>query len=83
MPQNHPQPPSLERALATASALKPGSWESVEALALLSLETAATEEALELLEAARGAASRLKSGTWESVRALSWLTRAERQVGPR
>jgi hypothetical protein len=82
MPSNQVQPPALERALAAASGLKPGTWESVEVLALLSLETAGTAEALALLEAASGAASRLKSGTWESVRALAWLARAEREVGP-
>jgi hypothetical protein len=76
-------PPALERALATASGLKPGTWESVEILAFLTLETAGTQEAVALLAAARGAASRLKSGTWESARALAWLARAEREVGPR
>jgi hypothetical protein len=83
MPSNQVQPPALERALATAGGLKPGTWESVEVLALLSLETAGTTESSALLEAASGAASRLKSGTWESARALVWLARAEREVGPR
>lgn len=81
MPSNQAQQPALERALAAASGLKPGSWESVETLALLSLETAGTQQAVALLEAASRAASRLKSGTWESARALAWLARAEREVG--
>ncbi len=83
MPSNQAQPPTLERALATVSGLKPGTWESVEVLALLSMETAGTMQAVALLEAASGAAARLKSGTWESARALVWLARAERAVGLR
>ena len=83
MPSSQTNQPTLERALATARGLKPGSWESVEALALLALDTAGTPEALALLEAASEAAARLKSGTWESARALVWLARAEREVGQR
>lgn len=83
MPAKNTQPSALERALAAAGGLKPGSWESVEVLSMLSLETAGTPEAVKLLEAAGATAFRLKSGTWESARALAWLARAEREVGPR
>ena len=83
MQSNQAQPPALERALVTAAGLRPGSWESVEVLALLSLETAGTQQGVALLEAASKAASQLKSGTWGSARALAWLARAEREVGQR
>jgi hypothetical protein len=83
MPSSHTNPPALERALATARGLKPGSWESVEALALLAIETAGTPDSMVLLEASGRAAQQLKSGNWDSARALAWLARAEREVGPR
>lgn len=82
MPAKQTESPTLERALAAAGGLKPGSWDSVEVLSMLSLETAGTPQALQLLEAASATASRLKSGTWESARGLAWLARAEREVGP-
>ena len=83
MPAKEAQPPALEWALAAAGGLKPGSWESVELLSMLSLGTAGTPQAVELLEDASAAASGVKSGTWGSARALAWLARAEREVGPR
>lgn len=55
---------------------------SVEALALLALETAGTPKAMVLLKAASSAAANLTSSTWESARALAWLARAEREVSP-
>jgi hypothetical protein len=79
----HADQPELERALATAKGLKPGTWESVEALAVLALETGGTPEGIGLLEAAGRAAAQLRSGNWESVRALAWLARAQREVGAR
>lgn len=69
---------SLERALTAARGLKPGTWESVEALAIASM-TAGHPESTQLLELARATAARLKAGTWEAVRALAWLSRAERE----
>jgi len=75
--------PALERALATAAGLKAGTWESVEALALLAVEVSGTPQAIGLLEAAGKAAAQLRPGNWESVRALAWLARAQRKVGGR
>lgn len=83
MTSSHNNQPTLERALATARRLKPGTWKSVETLALLALETAAAPDGAAFLEAASSAASQLKAGNWESARALAWLARAEREVSPR
>jgi hypothetical protein len=69
--------PPLQRALDTAAGLKAGTWESVEALALLAIE-AGEPEATSLRDAAHRTAAGLKPGTWESVRALAWLARADR-----
>lgn len=69
---------SLDRALTTARGLKPGTWESVEALAIASM-AADRPEARQLLEAAEATSATLKAGTWEAVRALAWLSRAERE----
>lgn len=69
---------SLARAIAGADALRPGTWESVEALALLAVE--AQDRAL--LARAQQAASGLTGvGSWEAVRALALLVRAERHLG--
>jgi hypothetical protein len=70
--------PPLRRALDTAAGLKAGTWESVEALALLAIEAGERAEASSLRDAAHRAAAGLKAGTWESVRALGWLARADR-----
>lgn len=72
--------PPLEQALATASGLKPGSWASVEALAMLAVEAQGRPEAEGLCASARDAAHGLSAGSWESVRALTWLARAEREL---
>ena len=76
--QDH-QPP-LERALEAASGLKAGSWESVEALSMLSVECAGRPEARSLYESALAASLGLQSGSWASVRSLAWLVRAERAL---
>ena len=71
--------PPLERALDAAMSLKPGSWESVEALALLAIEARQRPEFASLRQAAHTAAAGLKPGTWASVRALACLARADRE----
>lgn len=68
----------LEKALDAASGLKPGSWESVEALSMLAVEAQGRPEAESLYASAVDAATGLKPGSWESVRALTWLARAGR-----
>lgn len=70
----------LERALAAVAGLKVGSWASVEALALLSIEAKGRPEADELYQSAVDAAAGLSSGTWESVRVLALLARAGREM---
>lgn len=72
--------PPLERGLDAASGLRAGSWESVEALALLAIEARGRPECASLRDAARAAAAGLKAGTWESVRALACLARADREI---
>ena len=59
--------PPLQRALGAVAGLKAGSWESVEALALLAIEAKGLPECTSLRDAAHTAAAGLKSGTWESV----------------
>ncbi len=75
------QRPPLERALRAVVGLKAGSWESVEALALLAIEAKALPECASLRDAAHLAAAGLKAGTWESVRALACLARADQEIG--
>jgi hypothetical protein len=72
--------PPLQRGLDAAAGLKAGSWESVEALALLAIEAKGRPECASLLDTARAAAAGLRSGTWESVRALACLARADREI---
>ena len=72
--------PPVPRALEAAAGLKPGSWESVEALALLAIEASGRPESASLLADAHTAAAGLRSGTWESVRALVCLARADREL---
>jgi hypothetical protein len=72
--------PPLQRALDAVPGLKAGSWESVEALALLAVEAKGRAECASLRESAHAAAAGLKSGTWESVRALACLARADREI---
>jgi hypothetical protein len=74
--------PPLERALEAASGLKAGTWASVEALSMLSIEALDRPEAENLYESALDASTGLSSGgSWESVRALTWLARAGRELG--
>ncbi len=72
--------PPVQRALEAAASLKPGTWESVEALALLAIECRGTAEAENLYQSAARAAAQLKAGTYDSVRALAWLSRADREL---
>src|SRR5262245_3210030 len=76
----HDDRPPLQRALEAAASLKPGSWESVESLALLAVECKGTPEAEHLYQTALRAAAQLKAGTYDSVRALAWLGRADREL---
>jgi hypothetical protein len=64
-----------------AVGLKPGSWESVEVLAMLAIEAKDLPECARLHRAAQQAAAGLKVGSWDSVRALTWLARADRELG--
>ena len=68
--------------MSAAGGLKAGTWDSVEALALLAIEAKGTSDATSLLSAAHAAASGLKDGSWQSVRALALLARADREAGP-
>lgn len=72
--------PPLDQALDAASALKAGSWASVEALSMLSIEARGRPEAASLYKAALDASAGLSSGSWDSVRALTWLARAGREA---
>ena len=72
---------AVRRAVDAAAGLKPGSWVSVEALAMLAIEARDLPEGGRLLADAQRAAAGLKAGSWDSVRALTWLARAEREVG--
>ena len=72
--------PPLQRALAAATGLKPGSWEGVEALALLAIEAQGLPESAALHGQARTTAAGLRSGAWDSVRALACLARADREL---
>jgi len=72
--------PPLQRGLDAVPSLKAGSWESIEALALLAIEAGGRPESASLLDAAHRAAAALRPGTWESVRALACLARADREV---
>jgi hypothetical protein len=73
--------PPLHRALAAATSLKAGSWDSVEALALLAIEAKDLPDGAALHDAAHAAAAGLKAGSWDSVRALACLARADRELG--
>ena len=73
--------PPLDRALEAAAGLKPGSWQSVEAYAMLAIEAHGRPEARRLYDDALHASRGLASGSWESVRALTWLSRAARELG--
>ena len=70
----------LDRALSATAKLKPGSWPSVEALALLAVEAKGRPECASLQNAAHSAANGLTAGSWDSVRALSLLARADREL---
>ena len=75
--------PPLHRAWDAAAGLKAGSWESVEALALLAIESGARglPESAALLESSHVAADGLRAGSYGSVRALTCLARADRELG--
>ena len=72
-----PSEDTLARAVAGAQTLKAGTWASVEALALLAIET---EDRGRLSQAQQAAAGLKGAGSWEAVRALAVLARAERLV---
>ena len=72
--------PPLQRAVDAAASLKAGSWQSVEALALLAIEAKGLPECASLRDAAHAAAAALKPATWESIRALTCLARADREI---
>jgi hypothetical protein len=76
----HDERPPLQRALEAAASLKPGSWESVESLAILAIECKGTLEAEQLYQTASRAAAQLAAGTYGAVRALAWLNRAGREL---
>lgn len=61
------QRPAVERALESATGLKPGTWRAVEALSLLAVEAKGTLEAGRILQPAHQAAERLSSGTWRGA----------------
>lgn len=67
---------ALQAAIDAATRLKPGSWESVESLSVLALESGDPA----FLDIATKAAERLTPGTWDAVRALTWLARAQREL---
>jgi hypothetical protein len=70
----------LERALEGAARLKAGTWQSVEALAMLAIEAKGQPVARSFYDNAAGAAMRLSAGSWEGVRALTWLAHARREL---
>ena len=72
--------PPLDVALDAAASLKAGTWASVEALSILSIEAQGRPEARSLYESAATASKGLSPGSWESVVALTWLARAGREV---
>jgi hypothetical protein len=76
--KRRPEGLPLERALEAAAGLKAGSWQSVEALAMLAIEARGRPEASALYDDALQASHGLAAGSWESIRALTWLARAER-----
>ncbi len=71
----------LTRAVDAVAGLKAGTWESVEALAMLAIEAKDLPEGARILAAAQQSAATLKTGSWDSVRALTWLARADRELG--
>ena len=71
----------LDRALEAAAGLRVGSWESVQAYAMLAIEARGRPESGQLYDQALEASRKLSSGSWESIRALTWLTRARRELG--
>lgn len=75
--------PAEVRAFEAAAKLKmSGSWEAVEAAAILAVSCPTNPESRPLLDAAESAAKRLKAGgSWDSVRALAWLSRARQELG--
>ncbi|MFN8079948.1 MAG: hypothetical protein U0Q19_10315 [Kineosporiaceae bacterium] len=74
--------PPFRRAMETAASLKAGSWESVEALAVLAIAARGRPEAAEVYRRAAEAAADLKPGNWQAVRALAWLAQAQLAVPP-
>jgi hypothetical protein len=80
MGRQRDQLPPLHRALRAVASLRAGTWESVEALALLAIEAKHLPEGTSMHDAAHAVAAGLKPGTWESVRALACLARADREL---
>ena len=72
--------PPLDRAVEAAAGLKPGTWQSVEAYAMLAIEARGRPEARTLYDDALRVSQELSSGSWESIRALTWLSRAAREL---
>ena len=71
----------LDRAAQAAAGLRPGTWESVEALAFLAVASKASPDGAAALRRATDTAAGLKAGTWESVRALAVLAWATAELG--
>ena len=69
---------TVARAAAGARSLKPGSWESVEALALLA---SLTGDRTFVAQAQQAAAGLKGAGTWQAVSSLTLLARDERELG--
>ena len=72
--------PAVDRAFEAARTLRPGTWESVESLALLVATAPTHPDSRQALASAEAAAAKLKAGTWDSIRALAWLARARSAV---
>lgn len=73
MPSSSESQEPVQRATEAARGLKPGTWESVEALAFLALAAKGSPDAMRFYESALDASRSLKAGTWPAVRALAVL----------
>ena len=72
--------PAADRAFEAVGRLKLGTWEGVEAAAVLAWSCPSHPDSRQLLTRAATASTTLKAGTWESVRALAWLAKAQREL---
>lgn len=68
---------NLDRALSAIKGLKAVSWEAVETLAIMAIETDDPRESRRLVQAASKTAAKLTPGDWGAARALIWLAKAE------